>query len=284
MSHSETSRRRFVLLAGGVLATGLAGCAGGGTTLTGTAGTAETDAMSNARAQATGPATATNGALPTTNDPTSAVANGMAAVRIAHLSPDAPNVDVRVDGRQALSNVGFGTVTPYVVLTPGSHNVRVTLAGHPLITVYDNDLSVDAKAYTVAAFGEVSGANHPFAVEVFTIDATAPPRDAAAVRLVHAAPDVPAVDVTAKGSNRTLFENVAFGQASDYVTLPAGTHTLEVRAHTPNHDGQVLETADVTLRGGTVDSVFAVGSRSPPAGAANDAFRLVVAPESGGSS
>jgi len=236
-------------------------------------------------ATSTGMNATSSGAAPqTTNDPASAVANGMAAVRVAHLSPDAPNVDVYVDSQRVLSNVGFRTVSQFLVLEPGTHHVRVTAAGNSSQTVFDDNLTVDAKAYTVAALGEVSGKDHPFAVKVFAVDVKKPSGNTAAVRLVHAVPDAPAVDVTVKGTNQTLFDNVAFGQASEYASVPAGTYALQVRAHTPNHDGKVVKTVNVTVKGGTVDSVYAVGYLSPPSGAGNKSFGLEVTRDSGGSS
>jgi len=281
MSHPETSRRHFTVLAGGVVVAGLAGCTttGGGNTSTTPAGNESSTSGTNA----TSTTSTTTGAPQTTSNPASTVANGNAAVRVAHLSPDAPNVDVLVDGQQVLSRVAFGSVSPYLVLAPGSYHVQVTPAGNHSQTVFDSDVSVDAKAYTAAALGEVSGQNHPFGVTIFVDDVTPPSSDTASVRLVHAAPDAPAVDVTVKGANLTLFDNVSFGQASDYASAPAGAHTLEVRAHAPNNDGQVVKTADVTLSGGTVDTAFAMGYLSPSKGPANEPFRLTLTTDSSAS-
>jgi hypothetical protein len=55
-----------------------------------------------------------------------------AQVRVAHLSPDAPNVDVSVNGQPvaALQNVPYGTISPYLPL-PAGDGVRTTLAELP---------------------------------------------------------------------------------------------------------------------------------------------------------
>jgi hypothetical protein len=37
-------------------------------------------------------------------------------VRVAHLSPDAPAVDVLVNGQRAITNLAFKEVTPYIPL------------------------------------------------------------------------------------------------------------------------------------------------------------------------
>ena len=51
----------------------------------------------------------------------------MAKVRVVHASPDAPAVDVYVDGAKALSNVTFFTASDYLSLPAGEHRFQVTL-------------------------------------------------------------------------------------------------------------------------------------------------------------
>ena len=52
-----------------------------------------------------------------------------ARIRVAHLSPDAPNVDIWVDGTLTYENVAFEEVTDYVALPPGSYLVQVEPTG-----------------------------------------------------------------------------------------------------------------------------------------------------------
>ncbi len=52
----------------------------------------------------------------------------------------------------------------------------------------------------------------------------------ALVRVVHASPGSPAVDVYAEGNATPLFSNIAYGGASVYIQVPQGTYNLEVRA------------------------------------------------------
>ena len=56
--------------------------------------------------------------------PVSADAPGSVAdalVRVAHFSPDTAGVDVWVDGKRVLQNVGYDTVSDYVALPSGDH-------------------------------------------------------------------------------------------------------------------------------------------------------------------
>ena len=56
------------------------------------------------------------------------------------------------------------------------------------------------------------------------------PVGTASLRVVHGSPDAPAVDVYAKGSTTPLFSAVAYGAATDYITVPAGDYVIELRA------------------------------------------------------
>ncbi|WP_423747007.1 DUF4397 domain-containing protein (plasmid) [Haladaptatus sp. SPP-AMP-3] len=50
-------------------------------------------------------------------------------LRVIHLSPDAPAVDVAADGTRLVSNLGFGDASDYLTVPTGSSTLRVTSAG-----------------------------------------------------------------------------------------------------------------------------------------------------------
>jgi Domain of unknown function (DUF4397) len=56
-------------------------------------------------------------------------AAGDATVRVAHLSPDAPSVDVHVNGAKTLSGVLYKTVSKYLSVPPGQYRYEVRPAG-----------------------------------------------------------------------------------------------------------------------------------------------------------
>jgi len=55
--------------------------------------------------------------------------SSMAMVRVIHASPDAPAVDVYVDGNAVLTNVAFPAISNYLELPAGPHSVAVAPAG-----------------------------------------------------------------------------------------------------------------------------------------------------------
>src|SRR6056297_612993 len=92
-----------------------------------------------------------------------------ANVRVAHMSPDAPAVDVLINEETVVENLSFGNVTDYLTLAPGEKNVTITTADEESTVVFSDDITFDVGTnYTVAATGEVTeGAETTFEPVVF---------------------------------------------------------------------------------------------------------------------
>jgi hypothetical protein len=184
-----------------------------------------------------------------------ASAQAEARIRVLHASPDAPAVDVYLDGSEAISDLAFDEITDYVSVPSGSHTVEVFPAaadgtGDAVITA-DVTLSADTD-YTVAAVGALADIEPLVLVD----DNSAPPAGQARVRFVHASPDAPAVDIFAEGVG-VIISGAAFKDASEYLTVPALTYNLEVRA--AGTETAALALPGIALEGGNVYSAFAVG-------------------------
>jgi len=287
---SERSRRRFVgavgAVAGGVL---LAGCGDAGTETEGspmgtTASPMDTDTQTEAGMESPteGTESPTEETEEPTTDGTDATEGEGASVRVAHMSPDAPNVDVLVDGDAVLEDVAFGAVSDYLSLAAGTYTVRITPAGDAETTVFEGEVTVEAGgAYTVAAIGELSeGADQAFEPLILEDDTEAPSSDTARVRAVHVSPDAPAVDITVGGGETVLFDGVAYGESGS-TEVPAGDYTLEIRGDTESNDGDVVADFDVTVEGGQGYTAFAAGYLSPDDEPADTAFDLFVVGDTG---
>jgi hypothetical protein len=263
----DSTRRRVLLGIGAGVTVGLAGCAGGDG---GGDGGDGMDTTTEGETQTT-----------TTTEATTTAA-GTASLRVAHLSPNAPNVDVYVDGSAVLEDVAFGTVSGYLDAPAGDREVEITAAGDADTVVFSGAVPVEADtAYTVAAVGEIGDdADEPFEPLVLTDDNSDPGGDTARVRLVHASPDAPAVDVTVASSGDALYDGVEFGD-SGYVEVPAGDYTLEIRGDTESNDGDVVADFDVSLAGGEVYTAFAAGYLTPDDEPADTPFDLLVAQDTG---
>lgn len=75
-------------------------------------------------------------------------------LRVAHFSPDAPNVDVYLAGDVVLEDVPYRTVSQYLPVDAGTYPVKVTAAGDPETVVFDEEVAVeDGTIYSAFAIG-----------------------------------------------------------------------------------------------------------------------------------
>jgi Domain of unknown function (DUF4397) len=183
--------------------------------------------------------------------PVSAAPADDAFVRVVHASPAAGNVDVFVDGGKLLSNFAFGTVTGYVPVAAGPHRIQVAPAGKGIdAAVINQTVSVNAGVpYTVAAVG--TGANN-LGLTAFG-DNNLMDASKANVRVYHLSPNAGPVNVAVGGN--TVITALTYQNASDYLGVAPGSYTFNVTATSAGATVPV----SVTLRAGTVNSVFAVG-------------------------
>ena len=148
-----------------------------------------------------------------------------AFVRVVHASPDAPNVDVWVDGETVLTDVPFTAVSDYLTLPAGTYNVQVTATGST-DPVIDADLTLEAgTSYTVAATGVLADIT-----ATLLVDDRAPAAGQAKLRVFHASPSAPAEVDVAVTDGPILVEALAYPEATDYLTVDAGTYPLEIRS------------------------------------------------------
>lgn len=186
---------------------------------------------------------------------TSALAqDGMARVRVVHASPDAPAVDVWVDGSLAFSSAPFKGITDYASLSPATYNVQVTPTGATEPVVIDADLDLAANTdYTVVAVSLLADIEPLVLID----NNAAPSAGKAHVRFVHASPDAPAVDIAVANGGPVLFANVPFKGVGEYLPVDAGTYDLEARI--AGTETVALSVPGVALNEGTVYTIFAMG-------------------------
>lgn len=177
-----------------------------------------------------------------------------ARVRIVHASPDAPNVDIWVNGAVAVSDLPFNEATDYIPLDAGDYDIAVTPTGGTAAdAVIEATLTLAAgKDYTVAAVGQVA----EIAPIVLEDNNAAPAAGKAHLRVVHASPDAPAVDIAVAGGP-VLIPNLAFPTASDYLPVDAGTYNLAVRP--TGTETSALDINGFVADAGTIYTVFATG-------------------------
>jgi len=175
-----------------------------------------------------------------------------ARVRIGHCSPDAPNVDVHVDGDPAFENVAFGDLSDYAELAAGEHHVRVVPAGGGDAVIDANLDLEEGTGYTVLATGMLADIEP----SVFTDEPGEVASDKSHVRFIHASPDAPAVSIGVKDGPE-VFTDVGFRMASDYQAVDDGSYDLDV--HPAGSDDVVLSVRGLSFDGGSAYTAIAIG-------------------------
>lgn len=95
------------------------------------------------------------------------------------------------------------------------------------------------------------------------------------IRVVHASPGAPAVDIYAEGVASPLITNLAYGGASAYIDVAAGTYNIQVRgAGSDPGSAPVFETGDLPIPEGVKITAVAAGLIGSAPGSA-DAFRVM---------
>jgi hypothetical protein len=182
-------------------------------------------------------------------------APGTSNIRVIHTSYDAPNVDAKVDGAVAISDLGYGESSGYATLNEGSTDIMVVPTGADAPVVIDATVVLEAnKEYTAIATGALANIT-PVVVE----DDRSPVSDKAKIRFAHMSPDAPPVDIKLNdGNGAVVFGNAAFKDVADYITVDGGTYTFAVTATGSTDEVVVFD--PVTVTNGTVFTVVAHGT------------------------
>ncbi len=179
---------------------------------------------------------------------------GYPRMHVLHAVPNAPNVDIYVDGSPAVSGLSFAEVSDYVQFPPGAHEAQVypaTMGGNPLLSAR-LDLSRE-KDYTLALVGRLSGLN----AELLLDSTPAPTRGLAKVRALHASPDAPPLDMLISGRRAPVFSGLAFQQFTPWSEQAARMVDLDLR---PSGSAESLLTLpDLTLDDGALYTFTVLG-------------------------
>ncbi|MBD3403423.1 DUF4397 domain-containing protein [candidate division GN15 bacterium] len=201
-----------------------------------------------------------------------------ARLQVVHnaADPAAEFVDVWVNGDKLIPNFEFRTATPFIDVPAGVElNIGVAPAGSSsqADTLKSFSVTLDPDvSYVVFANGVVGSgfeANPDGRDIAFTLFTKAPARemgmnggDNVDFFALHGSTDAPTVDVIARDV-ATLVDDAAYGDLTDYVSVPAGSYILDVTPGTDNSTIVASFEANLAGLGGGAAAVFASGFLSP---------------------
>lgn len=176
---------------------------------------------------------------------------GVGYLRLAHLVPDTPAIDVylypagQASATVVLRHVGYGGFSPYQSVASGDYTVAMRAASAAPTATPALSVTVDVAAghaYTVAGLGPRSGMR----LRVLT-DRLQCPRGRAMVRVIQASLRQPQVTVTV--GRQPLSRDQAFASVTPYRVVRPGTWTVQA-AGTSEH-----ASARVTLAAGSIETL-----------------------------
>jgi hypothetical protein len=162
--------------------------------------------------------------------PAASAKSGEGWIRLAHLSPNTPAVDVYLysfgnsHAMIVLHHVTYGTVSPYEKVTVGQYTVAMRGAGAAPSSAPVLSTSVhiaSGGAYTVAGMGPAKGLR----LQILQDELTTPPGKSR-VRVIQAS--LRHVTVTIMAGGQTLAKGLRFSQVTSYVTATPGTWHVHV--------------------------------------------------------
>ena len=155
-------------------------------------------------------------------------------LQVLHASPDAPAVNVLLDGQAALTEFDYRAGSGWVVLEEGSYSIQVDgiLPGGDLTVIGPVDIDFERdRTYTIAAVNDVLN------IEPVIIEQSNEAVSAGAARVVvlHASADAPTVDVyaTAPGADLTAsapLDTISFKEQIGPAEVTAGDYQIRVTA------------------------------------------------------
>ena len=183
-------------------------------------------------------------------------------VRLAHLSPDTPKVDVYLSkvgdssfSTQVFQHVGYGTMSKYLALPVATYAVAMrgedAPASDPAILTTQVTVT-DGGAFTVAGVGKYGPG---LGLKVLTDDLSRPANGKAKVRVIQASVAAPVLDVDLTDGT-PVAKSVTFASTTNYQVVDPGTWTLRLR---PNGTSSIT-TLSVDLDGGSVYSLLVLDS------------------------
>jgi hypothetical protein len=200
-------------------------------------------------------------------EPPVVVEKDKAIVNVVHGSPDAPAVDIYLNGVRAVSGLGYRKSTGNVTLDAGKIDVALRAAGAAADSppAYSTTVTLPRDSRTlVLAQGRLGGGDGSTAFRLSLIPFGAADASGVKLRFVHGSPSAPVVDIAA-GDN-TLADDVAFGAASAFATLPGdvpGKTQLSVRPGSAPIDLAFVSTPATAIGKGAVLTAIAFGEIDP---------------------
>lgn len=178
-------------------------------------------------------------------------------LRVIYASPDTGGVDIYAGNNALAYNLGFGTITSYISMSPATYILNVDQTNTRTVLATTKATLALNKQYTLL----VGNTAASLGASLLTDQSSPAPSGQISIRLIDQATKIGAVDIYAVPSTTTLTKvspiatNVVFGTNTGYINIPVGTYKLYVLTA-----GTVPLDTTVPLNTGVVNVTYPAGS------------------------
>jgi hypothetical protein len=186
-------------------------------------------------------------------------ATSIAQLRIIDASPNAGGLDIYAGNTAIAYNMGFGTVTSYVPMSPSTYALTAAAAGTKTASTAVRATLANARQYTLL----LSNTAASLQSQVLADQSQPAPSGQIALRFLNEATSAGPLDLYLVPQGNTLPQVNAiqtalnFGGNSGYLNAPTGTYTLYVVGN-----GTVVSTTTVPLYTGAATAYPAGSART----------------------
>ena len=164
---------------------------------------------------------------------------------------------VNVSITPTTATIKVGEIQSFTATVTGTSNMAVTwsveeMGGGTISTAGVYTAPATPGTYHIRATSVKNSSKYARA------EITVQPLDNAMVRVFHASPDAPAVNLWVDGS--VALENLDYAESTGYLTVPEGEHEIAVEGIIPGGNAVVIGPADIDFMGNTDYDVIAVGA------------------------
>ena len=184
------------------------------------------------------------------------------SVRILHAVPNAPNVDVYLNGSLLTSNLAFGKISKYSVFSPGEYEFQLFPTGTYDQPLLSQTVQLIANANYTVSIVTLSNDLYLFRLKDSNIPAT---KSQASLRFINLSSNAPLLSL-ALPNGITLFNQAEYLETTGYYPLSAGIYNFEVLLGSSQVTTKFIK--NITLDGGRFYSIYIIGvfNDKPPLG------------------
>ena len=184
------------------------------------------------------------------------------SVRILHAVPNAPNVDVYLNGSLLTSNLAFGKISKYSVFSPGEYEFQLFPTGTYDKPLLSQTVQLIANANYTVSIVTLSNDLYLFRLKDSNIPAT---KSQASLRFINLSSNAPLLSL-ALPNGVTLFNQAEYLETTGYYPLSAGIYNFEVLLGSSQVTTKFIK--NITLDGGKFYTIYIIGlfNDKPPLG------------------